>query len=125
MGGHSASCAKLSCVPNKARLGVPRQAGAGAQREGDDMADGALRDRLMPAHPHDDHALQARLAAWNRKRFALQTPAADWQAALDADHAMRREEITFIETTRAAQSARAASAPRDPAAFVAWFEALK
>jgi hypothetical protein len=87
------------------------------------MADGVVRDRLTPAH--QDHALQARLAQWNRKRFAAQTPAADWQAALDADHAMRREEIAFIEMTRTAQSARAASAPREPAAFVAWFEALK
>jgi hypothetical protein len=87
------------------------------------MPDGVVRDRLTPAL--QDHALQARLAQWNRKRFAAQTPAADWQAALDADHAMRREEIAFIETTRAAQSGRAASAPREPPAFIAWFEALK
>jgi hypothetical protein len=89
------------------------------------MPDGAVRERLTPAHPHQDHALQARLAAWNRKRFALQTPTGDWPAALDADHAMRREEIAFIETSRAAQSARAASVPRDALGFVAWFEALK
>jgi hypothetical protein len=89
------------------------------------MPDGAVRERLKPVHPHDDHALQARLAAWNRKRFAMQTPAVDWQAALEADHAMRSEETAFIETTRGAQSARAATAPRDPTAFVAWFEALK
>jgi hypothetical protein len=89
------------------------------------MPDTAVRDRLAPAHPHGDHALQARLAAWNRKRFNMQTPASDWRDALDSEHAMRREEISFIETTRAAQSARAASAPREPKAFVAWFEALK
>jgi hypothetical protein len=89
------------------------------------MPDGAVRERLKPVHPHDDHALQARLAAWNRKRFAMQTPAVDWQAALEADHAMRSEETAFIETTRGAQSARAATAPRDPTAFVAWFEALR
>ncbi len=87
------------------------------------MADGTLRERLAP--PHQDHALQARLAAWNRARFAMQTPPADWRAALDADAKMRREEIAFIETSRAAHAERAAEAPRDGAAFVAWFEALK
>lgn len=87
------------------------------------MADGTVRERLAP--PHQDHALQARLAAWNRARFAMRTPPADWQAALAAETVMRREEIAFIETTRAVQSPRAAEAPREPAAFVAWFEALK
>jgi hypothetical protein len=87
------------------------------------MADGSVRKRLQP--PHQDHALQARLALWNRKRFALQTPQTDWRAALDADHAMRCDEIAFIETARAAQIDRAAEVPRTPDAFVAWFEALK
>jgi hypothetical protein len=34
-------------------------------------------------------------------------------------------ERAFIETTRRAQRVRAAEAPREPKAFVAWFEALK
>jgi hypothetical protein len=88
------------------------------------MPDGTAPGRLRP-HPHEDHPLQARLAAWNRARLALQTPKSDWRAALHADHAIRLEEIAFIETTRKAQSARAAEAPGEPAAFVAWFEALK
>lgn len=81
--------------------------------------------RLRPAHPHQDHAQQAELARWNRKRLALQTPSRDPLAALDAEHEMRRIELHFIETTRHAQSARAMKAPREAAAFVAWFEALK
>jgi hypothetical protein len=89
------------------------------------MPDGAVRARLKPPHPHQDHALQARLAAWNRARLAPQTPPADWRAALDAERAMRGEEIAFIETARAEQSARAAEAPREPGAFLGWFEALK
>ncbi len=89
------------------------------------MPDGTLRGRWRPPHPHHDHDLQARLAHWNRSRLALQTPKHDWRGALEADHVLRLEEVAFIETTRAAQSARAAEAPHEPVAFVAWFEALK
>jgi hypothetical protein len=62
--------------------------------------------RLRPVHPHQDHDLQVELARWNRKRLALQTPAADPFAALDAEYAMRRVEVQFIEDTRRAQRAR-------------------
>jgi hypothetical protein len=89
------------------------------------MPDGITTARPQAAHPHQDYALQARLAQWNRARLAPQAPNPDWRADLDAEHAMHAAEIEFIETTRAAQSARAKSAPRDAAAFVAWFDALK
>ncbi len=89
------------------------------------MPDGTLTQRLMPPRPQQDHALQARLAAWNRTRLAPQTPPADWRAALEAEYATRAEEIAFIEFARAPHAARAAEAPRDPSGFVAWFEALK
>jgi hypothetical protein len=88
------------------------------------MADGTLAGRLRP-HPHHDHALQARLAHWNRARLAPQTPQKDWRHELAHDHAMRAVEREFTELTRRAASARAAKAPREPQAFVAWFEALK
>ncbi|MGD9816201.1 MAG: iron-containing redox enzyme family protein [Hyphomonadaceae bacterium] len=87
------------------------------------MPDGSLPQRLKPALR--GHALQARLAHWNRRRFAMQTPVADWRAALDNEYAMRLEETAFIEASRQAQRPRAAKAPRGPEAFVAWFEALK
>lgn len=88
------------------------------------MADGTAPGQVR-LHPHHDHALQVRLAHWNRTRLALQTPHADWRAALSADHEMRLTEVAFAEATRQAHVARAASAPREAAAFVAWFEALK
>jgi len=87
------------------------------------MPDGSLPRRLKPAQ--HDHAFQARLAHWNRRRFTMQTPAADWRAVLNEDHAMRLEEGAFIEMSRQAQRARATAAPRGPEAFVAWFETLK
>jgi len=88
------------------------------------MPDGTLVGRLR-AHPHQDHALQAKLARWNRARLAPQTPRADWREELQREHEMLAAERQFIETTRAEQTARAATAPREPQAFVAWFEALK
>src|SRR6185369_5816086 len=93
------------------------------------MPDGTLPGRVRPAltapHPHQDRELQAKLAAWNRVRLAPQAPRSDWRAALDEEHVMRALEIDFIETTRMAQRARAQTAPREPAAFVTWFEDLK
>ncbi len=88
------------------------------------MADGAHGTRLR-LHPHHDHALQAKLARWNRARLAPQQPDADWAPELEREYAMKRIERTFIETTRQEVIARAAAAPRDPAGFVDWFEALK
>lgn len=80
--------------------------------------------RVRP-HPHHDHALQAQLARWNRERLAPQTPQRDWRAALARDHEMRLIEAAFIEAARREQSARAATAPKEPNAFVVWFETLK
>lgn len=71
------------------------------------------------------HGFQAQLASWNRRRFAMQTPPADWRARLDADHDMHSAEVAFLERLRKAQARRASHAPRDADAFVAWFEALK
>ncbi|MBL8545783.1 MAG: iron-containing redox enzyme family protein [Hyphomonadaceae bacterium] len=88
------------------------------------MPDGTLMGRLRP-HPHHDHALQAKFAHWNRARLAPQTPRTDWRGAFEEERAMLAIERAFIEETRAAQIERAATAPRAPRAFVAWFEALK
>lgn len=88
------------------------------------MPDGTLVGQLRP-HPHLDHDLQGRLARWNRVRLAPQTPNANWRGDLEQDYELRVAERAFIEQTRKAQSARAATAPREPEAFVAWFDALK
>lgn len=89
------------------------------------MADGNVAGRFAPADPIHDHALQMRLAVWNRARLAPQTPHYDWREALEAEHCMRLVEGEVLEAARAAQSARAKAAPQDAGAFVAWFEALK
>lgn len=88
------------------------------------MPDGTLMGRLRP-HPHHDHALQAELARWNRVRLAPQIPQAEWRTAFDEERTMLAVEREFIELTRAAQVERAARAPREPRAFVEWFETLK
>lgn len=88
------------------------------------MPDGTLIGRLRP-HPHQDHALQAKLAHWNCARLAPQIPQTDWRNGFDQERKMLAIEREFIEQTRAAQAARAATAPRDPQAFVTWFEALR
>jgi len=88
------------------------------------MPDGTLIGRLRP-HPHQDHALQAKLAHWNRARLAPQIPQAEWRNAFDEERETLALEREFVELTRAAQAERAAKAPREPQAFVAWFDALK
>jgi hypothetical protein len=75
--------------------------------------------------PLADHALHVRLARWNRRRLAMQTPAMDWRDSLHAEHDMAFLEREFAETLRAEIAPHAAEAPREPQAFIAWFEALK
>ena len=90
------------------------------------MPDGTFpgRPALKVPHPHQDGQLQVTLAAWNRARLSPRGPREDWREGLDEERALRALEIEFIETTRQAQSARALSAPQEPGAFVAWFDAL-
>ncbi|MEQ1817206.1 MAG: iron-containing redox enzyme family protein [Terricaulis sp.] len=88
------------------------------------MPDGTLMGRLRP-NPHHDHALQAELARWNRTRLAPQIPQQEWRTAFNEERDMLALEREFIELTRGAQVERASNAPREPQAFVAWFEALK
>jgi hypothetical protein len=56
------------------------------------------------------------------------TPALDaerWTTQLDSEYELRLLEHAFIERERAAVQTRAAAAPSDPDAFVAWFEQLR
>ena len=70
-------------------------------------------------------ALQRNLAAFNRERFDPALPMANWRSDIDRTAEGLREEGSFLEERRAAVSARAAKAPRDPDGFVRWFEALE
>jgi len=73
----------------------------------------------------DAEVLHLRLAQWNRRRLAVQTPSADWVRNLDTDVRMLRIEGAFIEAFRSRVAPLAAEAPRDPDGFIAWFEGLK
>ncbi|MDB4942039.1 MAG: hypothetical protein JWP97_1573 [Labilithrix sp.] len=65
------------------------------------------------------------LAAWNGRRLTPVTDAPDWESELQEEMAWRLREGELIEQERAIIADRAAEAPRDADAFVAWFEALK
>ncbi len=66
-----------------------------------------------------------RLAAWNHRRLAPQSPRADWLDELDEEREMRELEARWIETFRQQIAARAAAVPTDVEGFTHWFEALE
>ena len=68
---------------------------------------------------------QQALAHWNRRRLAPAFPTDDWQKTIDEDARMQRLEGAFLETLREEIAPRAAEAPEEADAFIAWFEALK
>jgi hypothetical protein len=72
-----------------------------------------------------DTAVHLRLAEWNRRRLEPAAPSAEWRRDLEEEHAMRLAEGVLIESARSRVADRAAGAPSDPEAFVAWFEALE
>ena len=69
----------------------------------------------------DDRSLHLELALLSQRRLR---PAFPDEAPL-ADKGLLRLERTFVEEERAAAAERAATAPRDPQAFVRWFEDLR
>jgi hypothetical protein len=68
---------------------------------------------------------QRRLAHWNRRRLALQTPHEAWRDTLEIDHDMQLLEGALIEDARKPHIERAMQAPMTPSAFVEWFEELE
>ena len=70
-------------------------------------------------------AVQRKLAQWNRARLAPRLPDDDWRTALETDREMLLLEGRFLETLRAEVRDRAAAAPTQVDAFVAWFESLQ
>jgi hypothetical protein len=69
--------------------------------------------------------LHHRLTAMNRRRFSPSTPNDGWDREFAGGTILMRQEHHFLESERRAIARRAASAPRDPVAFLAWFETLK
>src|SRR5688572_23798775 len=70
-------------------------------------------------------AQHQRLAELNRHRLEPGLPGAGWRAELEVEHEVRLLEGELMEIERSAVAARAAEAPTEPAAFVAWFQALE
>lgn len=70
-------------------------------------------------------SFQRGLAHWNRERLAPRLPDDDWNALLDRDTRMLRLERGFLQELRDEVREKAAAAPRDAEAFIAWFEDLK
>lgn len=70
-------------------------------------------------------AFHRELAHFNRRRMAPTVPHVDWAADLNEETAFRLDEGVWLDRERAVVGNRAAAAPREPQAFVAWFEALK
>lgn len=73
----------------------------------------------------DPAAFHQALAHFNHRRMAPTVPHAGWDAEVREEASFRIDEGDWLERERAAVQDRAAQAPRDPQAFVAWFEALK
>ncbi len=72
-----------------------------------------------------EKALHVRLAAFNHDRMAPGVPHANWREDIDRQAGMLAEEGEFLEASRKAVSARAATAPSDADGFVRWFKALE
>jgi hypothetical protein len=69
--------------------------------------------------------LHQRLVAGNRARLSPDRDPAAWRRYLDEERELRIAEGEFIERERANVARALDDVPRDPSAFVAWFEELK
>lgn len=90
----------------------------------------AIPRRVAPPPPvvvqtDAEHAFQRRLCDLNARRFNPALPDGAWEGALAELHALQIEEGRWLEERRAEVAARAAQAPTDADAFVAWFEGLE
>lgn len=78
-----------------------------------------------PVTASSPQSIDRALAAFNAGRFSPSLPQDNWAEALENDRYMLRVEGERVEQERAKVAERAQAAPRDPDAFVAWFEGLK
>jgi len=84
-----------------------------------------LTDTARRRQAGSPHALQLALMQLNRERFTPGTPRDDWREDILRLAQLSLREGEFLESERRAVSAQAAQAPREVAAFVRWFEALR
>ena len=69
--------------------------------------------------------VQRRLARWNHERLQPRLPDEDWRDALAEEQRMLDLQGRFLASLRSDVRDEARQAPRDPGAFIAWFEALE
>jgi len=85
--------------------------------------------RAIPAttdSPGAVEALQRRLVEFNRRRLVPRRPEdLPFEEALEDELVIRRLEAAWLESERAAVAERAAAAPTESRAFLAWFRALE
>jgi hypothetical protein len=86
----------------------------------------------MPASPlaelcgaHDPTHFHRRLAHWNHRRLAVQTPRSDWREVASEDHRIELLQGEYIEAFRRHVRPAVAGVPTDVGGFIAWFEGLK
>lgn len=72
-----------------------------------------------------DLTFQDRLSLLNQARFVPGLPGSAWRDELERKHRLELVEVEWLEQRRAEIQPRAASAPRDAAGFVRWFEDLE
>ena len=83
---------------------------------------------MRPVDDRDEFfcdSFQQDLAHWNHERLAPRFPTAGWRAELRRDAHMEELQLRFLQFLRAQVAARAAQAPTEPEAFIAWFEELE
>jgi hypothetical protein len=76
-------------------------------------------------HDYFSESFQQDLAHWNHERLKPRFPACDWRGELCREAQMEERQIRFLQFLRGEVAARAAQAPMDLDAFVAWFEDLE
>ncbi|MYL98784.1 iron-containing redox enzyme family protein [Novosphingobium sp. FGD1] len=82
-------------------------------------------DRNASAEFYFSDDFQQSLARWNRTRLEPQFPRENWRQTMLDDTRMQTLEGDFLESLRMSVLDKAAEAPMDAEAFVAWFETLK
>lgn len=72
-----------------------------------------------------DTELHQRLTHFNRWRLSPSVGGNDWEHRIAAEHALLLDEGRFVEAERRNVARRAALAPREAGAFIAWFQELQ
>src|SRR5690349_8898801 len=86
------------------------------------LLDRQSMERVLSLPSRDTLVFQRALTAFNRRRL---TPTCGALPRLEHENAWRMREQAFVAERRANIADRASEAPRDPGAFVRWFEELE